>query len=241
MSALRAIFFDAVGTLIHPEPSAAAAYWTIGRRFGSRRTQADIATRFAAAFQKQEAIDRQHGWVTNEEREYQRWKHIVAEVLDDATEPAAVFTELYEHFKRPSSWRCDAQSAAVLTSLRAEGLAVGLASNFDGRLRGLVRELKPLSVFGDSAGTLLLAISSEVGYRKPAPEFYRALCQSAGCAPAHLLYVGDDLVNDYEGARSAGFNAILFDPRERFAGGGYERIGALTDLTVASRERQRPE
>jgi len=238
MSALRAIFFDAVGTLIHPEPSAAAVYWTIGRSFGSRRTQADIAARFVAAFQKQEAIDRLHGWITNEEREYQRWQHIVADVLDDVTDPAAVFTELYEHFKRPASWRCDAQSEAVLASLRAEGLAVGLASNFDGRLRGLVQEIKPLTVFGASP---LLAISSEVGYRKPAPEFYQALCQAAGCAPARLLYVGDDLVNDYQGARSAGFHAILFDPRERFTGAGYKRIGALEELTVASRGRQRPE
>src|SRR4051794_29016008 len=32
---IRAVVFDAVGTLIHPEPSAAAVYTAFGRQFGS--------------------------------------------------------------------------------------------------------------------------------------------------------------------------------------------------------------
>ncbi len=59
MLAIRAVFFDAVGTLIHPEPSAAKVYGEIGRRFGSRYSAAAIATRFVAAFRKQEDFDRQ--------------------------------------------------------------------------------------------------------------------------------------------------------------------------------------
>ena len=32
----RAVFFDAVGTLLHPDPSAAEVYAGVGRRYGSR-------------------------------------------------------------------------------------------------------------------------------------------------------------------------------------------------------------
>ncbi len=37
-----AVFFDAVGTLIHPEPAAAQAYAEIGRRHGSQLAPAVI-------------------------------------------------------------------------------------------------------------------------------------------------------------------------------------------------------
>src|SRR5438067_2160826 len=80
---IRAVAFDAVGTLIHPEPSAAEVYASIGRRFGSRLEVAEIRTRFRAAFAEQEVIDRASGWVTSEERERHRWQDIVARVLDD--------------------------------------------------------------------------------------------------------------------------------------------------------------
>ena len=33
---VRAVFFDAVGTMIHPDPPAATVYARVGRRFGSR-------------------------------------------------------------------------------------------------------------------------------------------------------------------------------------------------------------
>src|SRR5207302_1039003 len=49
---VRAVFFDAVGTLIHPEPPAGAVYAEVGRRHGSRLTAAEIARRFAAAFRR---------------------------------------------------------------------------------------------------------------------------------------------------------------------------------------------
>ena len=47
---VRAVVFDAVGTVIHPDPPAAEVYVEVGRRFGSRLGMADIVGRFAAAF-----------------------------------------------------------------------------------------------------------------------------------------------------------------------------------------------
>src|SRR4051794_3441427 len=119
-----AVFFDAVGTLIHPEPSAALAYAQIGKRHGTALPVEAIRQRFAAAFAREEAADLAAGLRTDEERERRRWRGIVTAVLDDVADPEACFAALYEHFARPSAWRVEWQAAEVLWELAGRGLVV---------------------------------------------------------------------------------------------------------------------
>src|SRR5262249_58022794 len=88
-SEIRAACVAAVGTLIHPEPAAAAVYAEPGRRFGSRLDDAAVAARFAAAFRAEEDADRATGLRTDEDRERRRWRRIVARVLDDVADGEA--------------------------------------------------------------------------------------------------------------------------------------------------------
>ena len=68
LAAIRAVYFDAVGTLIHPDPPAPQVYGAIGKKYGSRLPVAEIARRFREAFGEEEAKDRQANWVTSEAR-----------------------------------------------------------------------------------------------------------------------------------------------------------------------------
>ena len=109
---LRAILFDAVGTLIHPNPPVAAVYSAAGRRFGVEIDENELQLRFRAAFARQEAIDRQqHGLKTSPQRERDRWREIVGEVFVGATltlqSQEDMFQALWDHFARPESWRID--------------------------------------------------------------------------------------------------------------------------------------
>src|SRR5262245_9689568 len=61
LSNVRAVLFDAVGTVLYPNPPAATAYYEAGQRFGSRLSAAEVARRYAAAFRYQEALDRKAG------------------------------------------------------------------------------------------------------------------------------------------------------------------------------------
>jgi putative hydrolase of the HAD superfamily len=200
-----AVFFDAVGTLIFPEPAAATIYAEVGRRHGSQLSAADVTPRFVAAFRRHEQIDETLGWRTSEEREVERWRAIVTEVLDDVRDREACFRELFEHFRRPSAWRVADDAAVTLAKLAGQGCVLGLASNYDSRLRDVVAGLPAL------APIRYLAISSEIGWRKPAPQFFAALAQLVGLPPHRLLLVGDDRLNDYDGAQAAGLAAILVD------------------------------
>jgi putative hydrolase of the HAD superfamily len=221
---IRAVAFDAVGTLIHPEPSAAEVYAAVGKRFGSRLSVREIRTRFSAAFAAQERLDLQNGLATSEERERRRWRDIVAQVLDDVRDPAGCFAELHAHFSRPEAWRCEEGAADCLAWVRRAGGAVALASNYDHRLHRVLAGLTPL------AAIQTVVISSEVGWRKPAPTFFDHVAAALGLPPEAVLHLGDDVGDDFEGARRAGMKALLFDPKGRHSALGRDRIGSLSEL-----------
>jgi putative hydrolase of the HAD superfamily len=121
-------------------------------------------------------------------------------------DPVACFQELYAHFAQPSAWRCEPGTASVLAGLAARGCTLGLASNFDARLNGVARGLPEL------AAVMHVVISSLIGWRKPAPEFFAILCRTVGVPAEQILFVGDDVVNDYQGAQAAGMLVLLLDP-----------------------------
>jgi putative hydrolase of the HAD superfamily len=223
----KAVVFDAVGTLIHPEPPAAEVYAAVGRRFGSRLPVQAIRSRFAAAFARQEEVDFASGLRSSEQREIQRWQQIVAEVLADVAKPMACFQELYRHFARCDAWRCTDGTAGLLEGLGQRGVVLGLASNYDGRLRTVVAGLPAL------AAVQRLIISSEVGWRKPAAEFFTAVCRVVGLPAGRILFVGDDRRNDHDGARAAGLQAALLDPSGRHAG-ALPGLSSLKDLLKAT-------
>jgi putative hydrolase of the HAD superfamily len=220
---VRAIFFDAVGTLIHPEPAAGVAYHAVGQRHGCRLDLPTVRARFAAAFRRQEEQDAASGLRTDDAREVARWRAIVAEVLE-VTDPEACFQELYEHFADPASWRVSSEAAPVLRALAERGYRLGIASNFDGRLRGVVAALPAL------AAVQHLVISSEVGWRKPSPHFFAALCRQVGLRADEVLLVGDDLANDHAGASAAGLRALLLAENGEAAVPAQERIARLAEL-----------
>jgi FMN phosphatase YigB (HAD superfamily) len=58
-----------------------------------------------------------------------------------------------------------------------------------------------------------------VGWRKPAGQFFAAVCAAVGLPAGRVLHVGDDAANDYDGALAAGLQAVLLALRGRVAVG----------------------
>lgn len=224
MPTVRAWFFDAVGTLIHPEPSAVAVYAAVGRRHGSRLSESDLAARFREAFRAEEQLDHAANWRTSERREEERWRRIVAHVLNDAHDSETVFAELWDHFSRPSAWRCDPDAAEVLTALDRRSATLGIASNFDGRLHSVLDGFPELRLLRH------VVVSSEVGWRKPSSAFFDAVVELCDCRPNEVVLIGDDIVNDCDGGRAAGLQTVLLDPQANGSDWTNGRIQRLSDL-----------
>jgi putative hydrolase of the HAD superfamily len=193
----HAILLDAVGTTIFPVREVSQTYAEFGRRHGSRLSQEEVALRFRRAFQKQEEQDRARGYRTSEERERKRWRTIVSAVFADISATSALFGELWEHFAQPSSWRVYPDAGEFVRLAARYRMPVVLASNFDARLRQIVAGLPELFPLHG------LAISSEVGWKKPSQAFYHEARKLMGSAAGRIA-VGDDFVNDYKGACQAG-------------------------------------
>jgi putative hydrolase of the HAD superfamily len=220
----RAVFFDAVGTLLFPRTPVARTYAEHACRHGANMSEEQVRHAFREAFARQEQLDLAAGWRTDEARERTRWRAIVADVLP-AADAEPCFAGLWDWFADPAAWSVHPEAAEILTELSHRGLSVGIGSNFDARLLPLVDHFPELAPVRGRC-----VVSSLVGWRKPAPEFFAALAGVAGCEPAQVLYVGDDPRNDLEGATAAGLRAVLLDPdadRSHPA-----RIRSLRDLTA---------
>jgi len=218
----RAVCFDAVGTLIFPAVPPADTYADVARRQGLTIDPAVIRPRFVAAFRAEEDADRLTGWVTDEAREHERWRRIVTASLPELPDPDRGFAELFAHFARPGAWSVHPDAAAVFEELAQRGITLGIGSNFDARLSDVVAGhpvLRPV------AGRVV--VSATVGYRKPAPRFFAEVVRVAGCAAAEIVFVGDDLENDYHGPEAAGLVPVLLTDGDAK---GYRRVTRLRDL-----------
>jgi putative hydrolase of the HAD superfamily len=196
------ILFDAVHTLIEPDPPVVAVYQCCGERQGCWLEESDLRARFSGAFQRAALACRQEkNGRTDEAGEYMFWQTVVQTVFEELKPPAVdeAFSELWQHFAEPQHWRVFPDVAPTFAELRRRGFRVGIASNFDNRL------LKICSGQPELANVDRIFVSSCVGWVKPAAGFYREIERITQLAPEQIALVGDDYENDVGAPRNLGW------------------------------------
>jgi putative hydrolase of the HAD superfamily len=202
---IRAVFFDAVGTLIEPRPSAAVVYQLAGEAHGIQLNDGTIEQRFSDAFAAEEERDHVAGLRASEGGERDRWRRIVSTVFAGHSSDK-LFDELWHWFARPMAWRTTYDVVEVLCELAGRGLALGIASNFDRRLHSVIDGLPELAPIQHRV------ISSEVGWRKPSQVFFDAIVRATRCEPRQIVFVGDRRDVDYDAANAAGLRGVFLNP-----------------------------
>lgn len=202
LAGIRCVLFDAVGTLLAADPPVAQVYQQVAHRYGSSLSLAEIERQFHAAL----AAEHRDGGTTSEDAEKKRWRRIVARVVRDVPgEHDAIFADLWDHFGQARHWQLFADVAGTWTQLRQRGFRLGIASNFDRRLRHVLSGHPLLADCPD------VFVSSEIGYLKPDLRFFRRVETLLGVLPSEIALVGDDEEADARGAEQAGWRAILLD------------------------------
>jgi putative hydrolase of the HAD superfamily len=103
--------------------------------------------------------------------------------------------------------RPSVEAGAALRRVKAAGLVAGVVSNSNGSVRSALER-------AGLAGHLDFVIDSAVvGVEKPDPRIFRLALEAAGVPPVAARYVGDLYSVDVVGARQAGLDAVLLDPR----------------------------
>jgi len=220
----KAVFFDAVETLIRPWPSVGSVYARAAAGHGLRCPARALEAAFRPAYRElfPERFFGRSALQTSEPRERRWWGRVVARTFERAgcdAPGAAVIAAGLEAFARGAAWRPVKGALETVQALKARGLKIALVSNYDGRLHRVVDELG-LTRFFDA-----VIVSSEVGWAKPAPRIYEAALGALGVEPREALMVGDRPQEDVAGAAAAGLLALLYDPRGRVPG-----PGAIRDL-----------
>ena len=201
MNTVSIVFFDAGGTLLEAHPPMSEVYTAAGRRYGLRIEDTDaVVQAFAATFRRKK-LD---GQVQNKAW----WREVVDGTFrrfGEATDPDALFDDLYDHFHHPSSWRLFDDAADVVREVRSRGYRTGLLSNWDDRLPDLLAGLGVLELLDPAV------ISFRVGVEKPHPRIFETALAEAGVEPHQALMVGDDWEADVLGARAAGMQAVYVE------------------------------
>jgi HAD superfamily hydrolase (TIGR01549 family) len=103
----------------------------------------------------------------------------------------------------PASLALYSDVTSVLEGLKRRGLPVAVVSNWQCGLTHFCTDLGIGGMLDD------VVASAEVGSAKPEPEIFHEACRLLGVSPKSTLHVGDSTVDDFEGARQAGLQAIL--------------------------------
>lgn len=203
LSGIRAITFDAAGTLLDPHPSVGAVYAEVGQAHDLPVESAMLEKRFRAAFASRRARPR-----TNEAAERVFWRELVDEVFAPWAGPAQMdrlFPELWATFAEARRWRPRTEMARCFGALRQRGFKIAILSNWDSRLHRVVD--------GHGWRDLLdgVFISAELGAEKPAPAVFAKAAATLGFTAPELLHVGDSWEHDIAGALAAGWHAAWLD------------------------------
>jgi putative hydrolase of the HAD superfamily len=122
----------------------------------------------------------------------------------------------------------------TLSGLKAKGLKLGLVSN--GFQRDLDHVLGELDL--EKWFDVVVCIDS-CNCAKPDKQIFLYALDKLGVSPSEAMFVGDSVLQDYEGALGVGIKSVLID-REGKLPSNYNKVASLTDLlTILYRKEEK--
>lgn len=203
--AIKSLSFDAAGTLIHLREPVGVSYAAVAARHRVIVSSERLDQAFRSVWKRtplpfssdtDEADPHERAW----------WSRLVRSVFSEsgATFNSArhfdeFFTDLYDHFESPGTWLLDPAAPALLEAA-ANRYRLIVLSNFDHRLRRILRDLEVLDFFEH------VILSCEQRCSKPDPRLFAHAATTLGLSPTQILHLGDDPICDWQGAQAAGFD-----------------------------------
>jgi putative hydrolase of the HAD superfamily len=215
---VQAITFDVGGTLIEPWPSVGHVYSEVAARHGYKNLAPDkLNQNFAAAW--------------NTRRNFHHTRHEWAGLVDKTflgmcprPPSQTFFPAIFERFGQSDAWRIHDDVWPTLDALASQDMKLAVVSNWDERLRPLLKQLRLDRYFE------AVVVSCEVAFAKPSPVIFEEAGRKLGVAFSSILHVGDSVDEDVEGAKAAGCQALLLDRRARTSPPA--RIESLRELAT---------
>jgi len=197
----KAVFFDWMNTLAHPEPDRHEQYCQAARELGIELPPEKVLRGICVA-DNQLPAGIPPKW--SEEKDQEPFIRFQEIILAEAGVklPRDMILKLLKRFKgllETATFVLYDDVTPTLKTLKQKGLILGLISNlYIGRA-----SLGPYLDF--------VVTSKEVGSNKPEPLIFLAALERAGVKASEAIYVGDQYDTDVVGARGVGIKPILID------------------------------
>jgi len=208
---IKAIFFDAVGTLFYLTKTVGDHYAFVAEEVGLKLNAQKLDAAFYSAWKQMPPREAINGPRENDDKD---WWHELADLVLGEAAPTIdeldrdnFFEVAYEHFAEAGVWELYPEVVDVLEELRPR-FELAVVSNFYGRLRVILERL------GISKYFRHVFISSEIGADKPNPEIFRRALKFLELQPGHVLHVGDDPERDWKAATDAGLSIFQLDRKK---------------------------
>lgn len=209
LSPPKAIFFDAAGTLFAVNGSVGEIYARLAGEHGKDVSVSDLEAGFRRCFAS--ASPMAFPGASPKQIlifEKQWWRDIVHDVfapLGPFPRFNDYFEVLFAYFARTEAWQLYPETFTTLTALAGRGFQLGVISNFDSRLFGLLDGFE-LTRFFDP-----IVISTHAGAAKPERAIFIQALARHGFRPEDTVHVGDSLHADAVGAQVVGMTPVLVD------------------------------
>ena len=226
--AIDIVFLDAGETILHPHPSFPELFAKVCNDYGtdvSSEQVAELQQRLAPFLVDLAAESGIENPSLTPDGSRTFWSYLYRRFLAElGIEDEKLTTRLYDVFSHPSSYALFDDVLPALADLQSLGVRLGLISNFEEWLEGMLVELEVGHLFDVSV------ISGIEGIEKPDPEIYRVALRRAEVQPDKALHVGDSMTLDVEPARAAGIMAVLLDRHDRYPEAPVRRIRSLVEV-----------
>lgn len=208
----KVIFLDAMGTLFGLRATVGQVYARIASDFGVTVSPEILDKTFRRCFKTANPLafpDVEASQIP--EFEFQWWRAVAystfsqAGVMGQFSDFSTFFVQLYDYFACPEPWYVYQDVFPALNTWKNQGIPLGLISNFDSRLYYILDGLG-LQEFFET-----ITISSRIGAAKPDKKVFLTSLDKYDILPQEAWHIGDDLKEDYYGAKNAGLKAFLLE------------------------------
>lgn len=223
MNDFDAVWFDAGGVLVLPDPTVLAPL--LEPYGGSVDLDRHRRAHYAAMAVKSHMEHGEDNWLAYDEayvRSVGVRDHLVV-----------LSSRLLSACRVPELWRWPIpDSVAAVRTLHLAGIPLAVVSNASGQIAATL-EMAQICQAGDGPCVPMRCIidSHVVGVAKPDPAIFDfAARYFEGIHRCRVIYVGDSVSIDVNGATAAGLRPVLLDPFDDHAGADFERIRSVGDL-----------
>lgn len=231
-SDIKAIFFDAGGTLLYIHPSVGKVYAEVSREMGVDLSDERIESRLREIWEDYAPTNavRDGDYRASDEQDRKMWKEFLRRLYDDL-DPLqdlafdAWFQQVFDRFGKPKTFKLYEETMDTLKRLRNDGYQVGIVSNWDSRLISICEGL------GVDEHVDFILPSAVAGYRKPSSNIFEQALETAEVAPDEAMHIGDKELDDYRGSRSAGLTPVLLDRNDQHTEQDRNIISSLDQVT----------